>query len=217
MTEEKTKQSIGFILGTKLGMSQIFDEKNEVIPVTLVQAGPCHVIQVKSEKNDGYSACQLGFLPKKKTSKPIQGHLKKHLKDDKKGFKFIREFDLKKDDNPKNGEIVKVDIFKKGDKVRITGISKAKGFQGTVKRHSFSGAPATHGTKHAHRQPGSIGSTDAARVFKGKKMAGRMGSKTITLKKVKVVDIKPEDNLLIIQGAVPGNVGGLLKISLDRR
>jgi large subunit ribosomal protein L3 len=210
MTKECSK-SQSFILGIKLGMSQIFDEKGRVVPVTLIHAGPCPIIQIKNKKTDGYNAVQLGFLSKKKTNKPMKGHLNKHISHSQ-AFRYIREFGLSAPLNLKPQTVIKADVFQKGDKVKISGVSKAKGFQGTVKRHNFKGAPASHGTKHAHRQPGSIGATDAARVFKGKKMSGRMGGETITIRNIKVIDVQEKENLLVVKGAVPGNIKGLLKI-----
>jgi len=204
-------KSTNFILGIKLGMSQIFDEKGRVVPVTLIYAGPCFVVQVKNKKTDGYDAFQLGFLSKKKINKPMKGHLNKQISRSQ-AFRYIREFRLNAPLDLKPRTVIKVDVFQKGDKVKISGVSKAKGFQGTVKRHNFKGAPATHGTKHAHRQPGSIGATDAARVFKGKKMSGRMGGGTITIRNIKVIDVQEKDNLLVVKGAVPGNIKGLLEI-----
>jgi len=200
-----------FILGTKLGMSQLFDENSKVIPVTLVQTGPCHVLQVRNQEKDAYDAVQLGFLPKRKNNKPQSGHVRKS-KVKANGFRYIREFKLKKPAQLKTGEKITVSIFTKGDKLQVTGTSKAKGFQGVVKRHNFRGAPATHGTKHAHRQGGSIGATGPARVFKGTKMAGRMGAKTITIKNIVVVDINEKDNILILKGATPGNNKSLLRM-----
>ncbi len=192
-------------------MSQIFNEKGRVVPVTLIHAGPCSVIQIKNKKNDGYDALQLGFLSKKKINKPMKGHLNKQISRSQ-AFRYIREFRLNALLDLKPQTVIKTDIFQKGDKLKISGTSKAKGFQGTVKRHNFKGAPASHGTKHAHRQPGSIGATDAARVFKGKKMSGRMGGGIITIRNIKVVDVQEKDNLLVVKGTVPGNIKGLLKI-----
>lgn len=209
---EKTIKATNSLLGIKLGSAQIFDKKGKAIPVTIIKAGPCFILQVKNIDRDGYNAYQIGFLPKRKVNKPLKGHIQKRT-NKKTGFKYIKEFRVNKPVSVKENSQIKVDIFKENDRVKITGISKAKGFQGTVKRHDFKGASRTHGTKHAHRQPGSIGSTDAARVFKGKKMPGRMGAKTTTIKNLKVVGIQEKDNLLIIKGAVPGNINGLLKIT----
>ncbi|TRZ82732.1 50S ribosomal protein L3 [bacterium] len=207
----ESSKSTSFILGIKLGMSQIFNEKGRVVPVTLIHAGPCPVIQVKNKKTDGYDALQLGFLSKKKMNKPMKGHLSKQISCSQ-AFRYTREFRLDTPLDLRPQTIIRADVFQKGDKVKISGVSKAKGFQGTVKRHNFKGASATHGVKHAHRQPGSIGSTDAARVFKGKKMSGRMGADTVTIRNIKIVDVQEKDNLLVVKGAVPGNINGLLKI-----
>ncbi|MFA6437415.1 MAG: 50S ribosomal protein L3 [Candidatus Paceibacterota bacterium] len=211
MTDSKTTTE-NFILGLKLGMSQVFGEKGEVIPVTLVKAGPCYVLQSKNFTKDGYSAVQLGFLPKRKTTKALFGHIKKNFEKIS-GFRYLREFILTRPDSIKEGEVIDVKMFQKGDKLKITSISKGKGFQGVVKRHNFRGASATHGTKHALRQGGSIGATNKARVFKGMKMAGRMGGKTITIKNLPIVDINEKENILIIKGAVSGPVGSLLRIN----
>ncbi len=209
MTNKPTTEN--FILGIKLGTAQIFDEQGKVVPVTVIQAGPCKVVQVKTKEKDGYEAVQVGFLRKRKLNHPLSHHIKTHL-----GkvipFRYLREFRLDEPYSAKEGHEITASIFQKGDKLKVTGITKAKGFQGTVKRHNFKGASSTHGTKHAHRQPGSIGSTDAARVFKGKKMAGRMGRETKTIKNLKVVEVNAEKNLLLVKGSVPGNTKGLLKI-----
>ena len=211
MIDSKTTTE-NFILGLKLGMSQVFGEKGEVIPVTLVKAGPCYVLQSKNLNKDGYSAVQLGFLPKRKVIKPLFGHIKKNFGKIN-GFRYLREFIVTQPDSIKEGEIIDVKTFQKGDKLKITSISKGKGFQGVVKRHNFRGASATHGTKHAIRQGGSIGATNKARVFKGMRMAGRMGGKTITIKNLPVIDINEKENLLIIKGAISGPIGSLLRIN----
>lgn len=211
MDNENQQSNSNFILGIKLKSSQFFANNGKTIPVTLIQAGPCTVTQIKTIAKDGYNAIQLGFLAKK-VNHSLMGHFKKHINQTS-GFKYLREFLFRSDHaNLKEGDEIKVSVFKKGDMVNITGISKAKGFQGTVKRHHFKGASKTHGTKHAHRQPGSIGSTDAAKVFKGKKMAGRMGGKRVTIKNLEIVEIDKENNLLAIKGAIPGSRGTLLKI-----
>jgi len=197
-----------FILGEKLKMSQIFDESGDVIPVTIVKAGPCFVTQLKKEEKDGYSALQLGYQEKK------ENKIKKTEKG--KGFKYLQEIRVdpkETKDNPKNiGDKVDVSIFKEGEKVQVSGVSKAKGFQGVVKRWGFSGAPKSHGTKHTLRKPGSIGMTGPQRVLKGKKMAGRMGGKRVTIKKLKIYKVDIENNLLYIKGAIPGRKGTLLEI-----
>lgn len=201
------------ILGLKLGMTQIFDEKGNVIPLTLVQAGPCFVTQVKTkenrkdsdgkDKNDDYEAVQVGFveLKEKKVKKPNKS----------KPYRFLREF---KGDvsNFKAGDKIDVSAFKEGDKITISGITKGKGFQGAVKLWGFKGKMATHGTKHEGRSIGSVGSRYPQRVIKGKKMPGRMGAERVTVKNLKIVKIDPENNLLAIKGAIPGREGTLLEI-----
>ena len=203
-----------FILGTKLGMSQVFDEKGEVIPVTLIEAGPCLVIQVKNKEKDGYEAIQIGFGERKdrNINKPLKGHLKKANSSQLTAYsKWLREFRVEKSEF-KAGDEIAVDIFKEGDVVKVSGLSKGKGFQGVVKRHGFRGAPASHGTKHNLRAPGSIGSSFPERVWKGKKMAGRMGGDRVTVRGLKMTKIDKENNLLAIKGAVPGRKGTLLEV-----
>jgi len=198
-----------FILGKKLGMSQLFDEKGQVVSITLVEAGPCPVIQVKSKEKDGYQAVQLGFeeIKDKKVKKPQKGHFKKANLE--KGFRYLREFP---NGDLKIGDKIDVSIFNEGEIVKVAGISKGKGFQGVVKRHGFAGFPASHGTKHGLRAPGSIGSSFPERVWKGKKMAGRMGSDRITTSGLKIVQIDKKNNLLAVKGAIPGKKGTLLEI-----
>ncbi len=199
-----------FILGKKLGMSQVFDDKGRMVPVTLIEAGPCQVVQVKTRKKDGYQAVQLGFeeIKDKKLKKSQKGHFKKAGLT--KGFRYLREF-------PKNdlklGDKIEVTVFQEGEVVKVAGFSKGKGFQGVVKRHGFAGFPATHGTKHGLRAPGSIGSAWPQRVLKGKKMAGRMGNERVTVQGLKIVQIDKENNLLALKGAVPGRKGTLLEIA----
>lgn len=192
-----------FILGKKIEMSQVFKD-DKVIPVTLIEAGPCFVTQIKTKEKDKYNAIQIGFIKKKE---------KKIKKTEKgKGFKYLKEF---KDDDIskyKVGQEIRVDIFKIGEKVNVSGISKGKGFAGVVKRWGFKGMPATHGTKHDARHPGSIGATAPQRVLKGKKMAGRMGGKRVTIKNLEVIEVNPEKNLLVLKGAVPGARNSLLEI-----
>lgn len=198
-----------FILGKKLGMSQVFDENGQVVPVTLIEAGPCWVAQVKTKEKDGYQSVQIGFeeIKEKKVKKPRKGHLKKA--GFKKYFRYLKEF---KDGDFKTGDKIDASLFNQGEIVKVSGISKGKGFQGVVKRHGFSGFPATHGTKHGLRAPGSIGSAFPERVFKGRKMAGRMGSDRVTTQGLKIVQIDKENNLLAVKGAVPGRKGTLLEI-----
>jgi len=195
-----------FIFGTKLGMSQVFNKEGQVIPVTLIEAGPCLVTQVKTKEKDGYQAVQIGFGQKKKLTKPLLGHLKKLGQ-----FRWLREFRVEKPEF-KLGDVISVDIFKEGDKVKVSGLSKGKGFAGVVKRYGFKGGPASHGTKHTLRAPGSIGSSFPERVWKGRKMAGRMGTERVTTKNLEVAKVDKENNLLAIKGAIPGRKGTLVEV-----
>ncbi len=192
-------------------MSQLFNGKRQVVPVTLIEAGPCLVVGERTKERDGYSAVQIGFeeMKDRKINKPQKGFFKKAGL--KKGYRYIKEI---KDNQLKAGDEINVSQFNKGDIVKVSGLSKAKGFQGVVKRHGFAGFPATHGTKHGERAPGSIGSAFPERVFKGKKMAGRMGGERVTTCGLEVADIDKENNLLAIKGAVPGRKGTLLEIEL---
>jgi large subunit ribosomal protein L3 len=195
-----------FILGRKIGMSQLFNKEGDVEPVTWIEAGPCFVVRIKTKEKDGYNAIQVGFL-EKKTEK-----VKKTEKKDK--YKYLREVRSADIDQQtlKEGEKIDTSIFSEGDIVKISGTSKAKGFQGVVKRWGFAGAPKTHGTKHALRQPGSIGQQGLERVLKGKKMAGRTGGKRVTVKNLRIVKVDKEKNLIAVEGALPGRKGTNLEI-----
>ena len=206
------------ILGSKTKMSQTFVD-NTRVPVSVVKAGPCIVTQVKSMERDGYFAVQLGFGEKKvkNTTKPLQGHLKGAIKDltaqaGNKAPHFLREVRLSDEPTEKVGEILKVaDVFAVGDTIEVTGTSKGKGFAGGIKRHGFRGGSKTHGQSDRHRAPGSIGQgTNPGRVWKGKRMAGRMGNETVTIKNLKVVGLNNDKNELWISGPVPGSFGKLL-------
>jgi large subunit ribosomal protein L3 len=201
-----------FILGKKVGMSQVFvqgDKETRVVPVTVVEADSCYVAQVKTKEADGYEAVQVAFEESKRANKPMAGHLNALGK----FFKFLREFRTEGADNKLvTGDKVDVSIFSEGDKVKVTGVSKGKGFQGAMKRHGFHGGPATHGQKHSKRRVGSIGATYPERVIKGKRMAGRMGGDQVTQVGLEIVRVDAEQNLLLIKGCVPGNNGSLLKI-----
>ncbi|PIP18037.1 MAG: 50S ribosomal protein L3 [Parcubacteria group bacterium CG23_combo_of_CG06-09_8_20_14_all_35_9] len=207
-----------FILGKKIEMTQKFKENGKAIPVTVIEAGPCFITQIKTKEKEGYEAVRIGFGFKKKINKPLKGHLEKikneKLKMKNGGIRWLREFRVP---NPKLkvGEAIDVSIFQKGDKVKISGISKGKGFQGVVKRHGFHGSPASHGHKDQLRMPGSIGATDAARVFKGTRMAGRMGGERVTVKNLEIIEINKDKNLLIVKGAVPGARNSLVEIRGD--
>ncbi|MFH0818915.1 MAG: 50S ribosomal protein L3 [Patescibacteria group bacterium] len=197
-----------FILGTKIGMSQQFAENGDVVPVTIVQAGPCKVTQVKTKEKDSYSAIQIGFGKTKKITKAQKGHLKE-LED----FKVLKELPLDDDHGLKRGDIIDVSAFSVGDKVKVSGTSKGKGFQGVVRRHGFHGHPASHGHKDQLRMPGSIGASSfPSHVFKGKRMGGHMGNEKSSVLNLKIAEIDKEKNLLYLKGAVPGANNGLVII-----
>jgi large subunit ribosomal protein L3 len=202
-----------FILAKKIEMSQIFDDKGHVHPVTWLLAGPIFVTQKKSKEKDGYTAVQVGFGSKKEKSvkKPQKIH---QLADGNNYFEVFKEFKPKDGtDLPVNiGDKIEVTTFKEGDVINISGTSKGKGFQGVVKRHGFHGGPRTHGQKHSEREAGSIGAVWPQRVLKGKRMAGHMGVDRITVRNLKVIKILPEKNLMAIEGAVPGNRGSLVEV-----
>jgi len=198
------------ILGEKLGMTQIFTEDGRAVPVTVIQAGPCRVLQLKTPESDGYSAIQLGFASRKRTNKPMAGHFKKA---DAEPARHIVE--LRTDDAASYalGQELKVDLFAAGDITDVIGVSKGKGFAGVMKRHGFKGLGAGHGTHKKHRAPGAIGAcATPSRVFKGTRMAGQMGNQRVTVLSLEVVEVDTERNLLLIKGAVPGPSGGLLMI-----
>ena len=199
------------IIGKKLGMTQIFDENGAVIPVTVVEAGPCVVAQVKTIEKEGYEAVQLGFgeVKDKHINKPEKGHFTKNSLTAK---KHLREFRLDSIEGIKVGDELKADVFAKGDKVDIQGTSKGKGFQGVIKRHGQSRGPMGHGSMY-HRRPGSMGSTSTpGRVFKGKKLPGHMGRNTITIQNIEVVSVDLDKNVILVKGSVPGCKGAILKI-----
>ena len=199
------------ILATKVGMTQIFNEDGVLTPVTVIQAGPCVVTQVKTVENDGYSAVQVGFVDKREklVNKPLKGHF------DKAGVsykRYVREFKLEDAEGYAVAQEIKADVFTAGDKIDATAISKGKGFQGAIKRHGQSRGPMTHGSKF-HRHAGSNGSaSDPSKVFKGKKMPGQMGNKQVTIQNLEVVKVDAENNLLLVKGAVPGPKKSLVKI-----
>ena len=197
------------IVGKKVGMSQVFDENGKMEAVTVIEAGPCLVTQIKTSDKEGYNAVQLGFGEAKKLTKAEQGHLKTLGK-----LRTLREFRVDNTAEVKVGDKVDVSQFKTGDVVNVTGVSKGKGFAGVVKRHGFKGGPKTHGQTDRNRAPGAIGATTSpGRVLKGMRMAGHMGAEQITQKGLKVYKTDPEHNLLLVQGAVPGAKNGLLLIS----
>ncbi len=212
---------IDSILGKKLGMTQIFDEKGTVIPVTVIQAGPCRVTQVRTNDKDGYEAVQIGFEESSRLKKPQLGHQKDLIRvaeDGKRkkefGLKYLREFKSSDLAAHKVGDTISADLlFKNGDMVDVTGTSKGKGFAGVMKRHNFHGGARTHGQSDRARAPGSIGSgTTPGRVVKGMRMAGHMGQERVTTQNLKIVRVDAEKNLVLIKGAVPGATGGLVTI-----
>ena len=192
------------ILGRKLGMTRIFGDDGSIIPVTVIEAGPCPVTQVKTAEKDGYNAMQIGFdqIPERKVNKPEKGHL------DKAGrgyFRVLKEIRLDGPSAFEQGMDVTVDIFAPGETVKVTGTSIGKGFAGVMKRWNFAGLKKTHGTEKAHRSGGSVGNnTEPGKVMKGKRMAGHMGARTVTVSGIQVVDVRPEMNLILVKGQVPG-------------
>lgn len=196
------------ILGRKLGMTQLFSEDGKICPVTVVEAGPCCVIQVKTHEKDGYEAVKVGFLEieEKKLNVPMVGIFKKA---GVKSYRILKEFPMS---GLKVGDLLTVERFSKGDKISVIGISKGKGFQGVVKRYHYAGGPASHGSMF-NRAPGSIGSSSfPSRVWKNKELPGHMGSQRVTVKNLEIIDVKTDQNLLLIRGAVPGAKGSYLEI-----
>ena len=198
------------IMGRKIGMTQIFDENDKAVPVTIVEAGPCTVLQKKNSETDGYSAIQVGFynLKEKQVNKPARGHFKKA---NVKPLRFIKEFRVKDIDAYEIGQELKADLFNPGDIIDVVGTSKGKGFAGAVKRHNFARGSMGHGSKY-HRRPGSLAAKGPARVFKGRKLPGHMGRERVTVQGLKVVKVYPERNLILIKGSIPGPRKGLVII-----
>lgn len=198
-----------FILGTKLSMAQVFDGEGKVHPATKIEVAPNTVTYVRTQENDGYTAVQLGTGVKResKVNKPLKGHLK-----DLGGLSHLREFRIEEATELKRGDKLDLSLFKVGDLLNISGITKGKGFQGVVKRHGFHGGPRTHGQKHSEREPGSIGGGLRNKVPKKMRMAGRMGGTRVTVRNLKVVHIDAENNTLFVEGAVPGRRGSILEI-----
>ena len=200
------------IIGKKVGMSQIFDENGKVIPVTVIEAGPCVVVQKKTAEKEGYAAVQLGYedIPERKLTKPEMGHLNKAGVAPK---KYLREFDLENAAELNVGDIIKADTFKEGDFVDVTGTSKGHGYQGVIKRWGAQRTPMSHGGGPVHRHAGSMGSTtDPSRIFKGKIGPGQYGVETVTIQNLEVVKVDPELNMLVVRGAVPGPKGSLVTV-----
>ncbi len=200
------------LIGKKIGMTQLFDENGKVIPVTVVEAGPCTVVQKKTIENDGYAAVQVGFGDVKvtKVNKPMAGHFKKA---DVAPKKVLKEFRLADTESVNVGDILKADIFAVGDRVDVVGTSKGKGTAGVIKRWNFSRLKESHGTGPVHRHGGSLGVIDPARIFKGKKMAGHLGAEKVTVQNLDIVKVDVENNLIAIKGAIPGPKNGIVVIA----
>lgn len=196
------------ILGEKLGMTQIFTEDGRALPVTVIQAGPCRVVQVKTPERDGYAAVQLGYSERGNAKKPMVGHFAKA------GVEPMRYVvEMRTDEAFEAGQEIKVDIFAAGERTDVVGVSKGKGFAGTMKRHGFSGLSASHGTEKKHRSPGAIGAcATPSRVYRGTRMAGQMGNERVTVLNLEVVEADAERGLLLLRGAVPGPNGGLVMV-----
>lgn len=222
------------IIGKKVGMTQVFDSSGSAIPVTVIKAGPCYVTQIKTEDRDGYSAVQFGFeeVPAEKVerrmTKAKRGHLglletdEKHTQRKRNrglpALRYLREFRFKNVSEFKEGQAITVDVFQEGDRVDVIGISKGKGFAGTIKRHGFHRGPKTHGQSDRERAPGSIGATSTpGRTFKGKRMSGRMGNDRVTARNLQVIVIDPENHLLAVKGSVPGARGGLVTVQITKK
>lgn len=205
------------IIGKKIGMTQIFDENGKVVPVTVVEAGPCPVVQKKTAEKDGYTAVQLGYGDQKVTrvTKPLKGHF---AKSDVAPKKVLKEFRFADCDAYELGAIVKVDVFSAGDKVDVIGTSKGKGTAGAIKRWNFSRLKETHGTGPVARHAGSLGAcSDPSRVFKGKKLAGHLGSERVTVQNLDIVKVDAENNLIAVRGAIPGPKGGIVVIADSKK
>jgi len=200
------------LIGKKIGMTQIFDKKGNVIPVTVIQAGPCRVIHRKNKDKHGYDSVQLGFeeVDEKKVSKPMMGHFKKH---NSPAYKYLKEFRLKRYKDINEGEIFDVSMFEEDELLKVTGTSKGKGFQGVMRRHNFHGFKASHGVHESYRGPGSIGQcATPARVFKGKKLPGHQGVDKVSVLNLKVVKVDVEKNLVMVKGAIPGHRNSIVRL-----
>ena len=219
------------ILGKKVGMTQVFDDQGNVVPVTVIEAGPCYVTQVKTVESDGYDAVQLGFglVKEKRLKRPEAGHLgllktsekhpiRRRLAQAVPPLRYLREFGARDVDQYQLGDVVTVEVFEEGDRVDVVGKAKGRGFAGVMKRHGFGGGPITHGQSDRQRSPGSIGSTSTpGRVFKGMRMAGRMGGHRVTSQNLEVVRVDAEHNLLAVKGSVPGHKGALVMVKEARK
>lgn len=200
------------ILGKKIGMTTVFENDGNAVPCTVIEAGPCYITEIKTKDRHGVNSVQFGFEEKKEknSTKPLTGKFKKINTPVLRYLREVREFPV---ENLKAGDTIKVDLFKEGDIVKVTGVSKGKGFQGVVKRHGFGGGVKTHGQSDRQRAPGSIGgSSNPSRVFRGQRMAGRMGGDKVSVRNLKVVKVFSDSNLILVKGAVPGSKTGLVEI-----
>jgi large subunit ribosomal protein L3 len=202
------------LIGRKLGMTQVYTARGELVPVTVIQAGPCTIVQTKTAASDGYAAVQLGFAEKKpqRATKPVRQHC---LRAGKGVFHVLREFRLDGDPTELRlgQELVVGGLFQLGDRVDVTGVSKGRGFSGVIKRHGFGGFPGSHGTHEYFRHGGAIGNRSfPGRVFKGKRMAGQFGNESVTVQNLEVIGVRPEENVLLVRGAVPGSRGGVVVV-----
>jgi len=200
------------IIGKKLGMTRLFSQEGNIVPVTVIEAGPCPIIQKKTKEKDGYNALQVGFLPKKsnRMNRPLTGHVKKSGRG---GFYILKELRVDEVEPYELGQEIAVDIFQPGDLVDVAGTSKGRGFSGVMKRHGFRGSPGSHGAHEYFRHGGSIGAAaDPSRTFKGKKMPGHFGNQMVTVQKIEVVEVRPQQNLIFLKGAVPGWRNGIVTI-----
>ena len=208
--EDKVNTSANFLLGKKIGMTSVYSEDGLQFPSTVIEAGPCYVSQLKTLKNDGYEAVQIGYKEDKKANKPKTNHFKKANSNP---MKHISEFRVKNNEDFLLGEELKVNIFTEGDMVNVSGVSKGKGFAGVMKRHGFGGGRASHGKNSVMRKPGSVGAgADPSRIWKGKKMPGRYGNYNVTCKNLEILKIDLKNNLLFVKGSVPGSNNGLVTI-----
>jgi large subunit ribosomal protein L3 len=210
--QREAAEMVREIIGKKLGMTRLFSQAGDVVPVTVIEAGPCPIIQKKTEEKDGYNALQVGYLPKKpgRVNRPLMGHFKKSGKG---AFYLLKELRVDENDPYELGEEICADIFQPGDLVDVTGTSKGRGFTGVMKRHGFRGAPGSHGTHEYSRHGGSIGSAaDPSRTFKGKKMPGHFGNRRVTVQNIEVVEVRSQENLIFLKGCVPGWRNGIVTI-----
>lgn len=190
------------MLGKKVGMTQIFDSEGKMVPVTVVEAGPCTIIQIKDSNNDGYEAIQIGYgsIKDKNVTNPLKGHF---AKANVKPLRYLREFRVENSAEYSAGQEIKVDVFEEGELIDVSGVTKGKGFQGSIKRHNFSRGPMAHGSRY-HRRTGSLGALGPNRVFKGKKLPGHMGRDKVTIQNLEVLKVVPEQNLILVKGSIPG-------------